>query len=88
VPIIDLSTHLKNQTEVTFTSITLHPSFHLLDQEGFNVIYTSHIEVFEPSIKKTRLGKKEIKQRHTHDAVIIEWHLSNIDSNASITKQR
>jgi hypothetical protein len=80
-PVIDLSQHIINQTDITFTALTLHPSFDLPDQEGSHVIYTAHIESYDPSIKNNRLDNIEIEKSHSHDAVITEWQLSNVNNN-------
>ncbi|WP_426358976.1 hypothetical protein ACPUVO_01655 [Pseudocolwellia sp. HL-MZ19] len=88
-PVINLSEHIKNQTNLTFTALTLHPSFDLPDQEGSYVIYTAHIEKYDPSIKKNRLDNKEIEKSHSHDAVITEFQLSNVNNNkVNIIHQR
>ncbi len=81
LPVINLSEHLKLEENILFTAFTLHPSFHLPDQEGSHVIYTAHIESFDPSIKKNRLDNTEIEKKHSHDAVVIEWQLSNVNNN-------
>lgn len=80
-PIINFSQSLKKKQNVTFSAITLHPNFHLIDKTGSNVIYSAHIEPYDISKKGGRLSEEIIENRHTHDAVIIEWQLSNINNN-------
>lgn len=80
-PIIDFSQDLKKEQNIIFSAITLHPNFHLVDQTGSNVIYSAHIEPYDTSKKSGRLTEEVIKGQHTHDAVIIEWQLSNINNN-------
>lgn len=80
-PIINFSQNLeKNKTRI-FTAVTLHPNFHLIDQTGYNVIYTAHTELYDPTKKNNRLSEKALEEQHTHDAVITEWQLSNVNKD-------
>ncbi len=80
-PIINFSKNLEKNKNTIFTAVTLHPNFHLIDQIGYNVIYTAHTEVYDPSKKNNRLSEKLIDELHTHDAVITEWQLSNVNKD-------
>ena len=80
-PLLNLSEKIQTLSQVTFTAFVLHPSFHLIDQNGSNIIYSAHIETYDENVKNVRLYDNEIKEKHTHDAVIIEWQLSNINNH-------
>ena len=88
-PFIDFSSQLPSKKNALFTAITLHPNFHLFDQVGANVIYTAHVEPHNKSITKRILSDDIIKEHHSHDAIITEWKLSNINNDrVSISHQR
>jgi len=80
-PIINFSKKLTTNINRRFTAITLHPNFHLKDQTGSSTIYTAHIELFEPSDKQGQLTDSTIEGKHSHDTVITEWQLDDINSD-------
>lgn len=77
-PLINLSSHESIQKVVKFTAFTLHPNFHVLEEVGSNTFYTSHIEKLDPLITTNRLINNELKENHTHDAVVVEWQVGEV----------
>jgi len=80
-PIINFSKKLTTNISRRFTAVTLHPNFHLKDQTGSSTIYTAHIELFEPPEKQGQLTDSAIEGKHSHNTVITEWQLDNINTD-------
>jgi len=88
-PFINLSQQLTPKIQKHFTAITLHPNFHVFDQKGTNIIYTAHVEQYNAKVKRRRLSEEAIEALHSHDTVIIEWELNNLNSNrVNIARKR
>jgi len=81
IPMFDFAAHLKEHTPERFTAVTLHPNFHMLDQQGSQTLYTAHIELFNAQSTNDRLSGADSNINYTHDAVVLEWKIDDSKVN-------
>ncbi len=82
---------LSNQTntkQVKLTALTLHPSFSLADQQGYQTFYTAHIEPRKTNNNIARLTILEKPTTLPFDTVITQWQYDDNALNKIDAQQR
>ncbi len=73
--------------EVQLSAFTLHPSFSMRDQPGYDTFYTAHVEKSSEKSTTKRLTAPEIKTPLLYDAVVTEWQLKD-NRKVKLSSQR
>lgn len=74
-PLLDLTKKIKDSNLITLTAMAVDPSFHYRDRNGYNTIYTAHIEE-NNSHQDKNAPNRGLDKNLPYDAVIIRWQLS------------
>jgi len=70
-----------DNTLKTLNAFTLHPNFHLKEQQGFVTFYTAHTEATNKSSSTKRIQERNAKLSVSFDGVITEWQLDLTNPN-------
>lgn len=82
-------TQKRNNAKIKLTAITLHPNFHLRDQQGFGTFYTAHFESIKPHTDTHRIQEVSDDLTLTRDAVITQWQFNQFNrQQVDLTTQR
>jgi len=75
-PLVNLQlTKETNQNFEKLTAITLHPSFAISDQQGYQTLFTAHIETAKVNNNIARITVLENPTPLPFDAVVTQWQL-------------
>lgn len=74
-PLLDLTKRIEDSNLIALTAMAVDPSFHYRDRNGYNTIYTAHIEE-NNSHQDKNAPNSGLDKSLPYDAVIIRWQLS------------
>ncbi|SEL49250.1 hypothetical protein SAMN05216262_11239 [Colwellia chukchiensis] len=85
-PFFDLQAALNNRQIIALNAITLDPSFHYRDSDGYQTFYTAHTEISKTKASKLKPANNELNL--PYDAVIMRWQLSQFNGQAPKLNQQ